>query len=107
MEELSVPQSKLILQHQLPLGECVLFKQVMRFDNHHCSWCFEGNTTLDTDDRIAHVHITSDTPESATLVKHTNCIDRRHTRAIDCHGMSGFEADYDTFMVRWIWLWEL
>jgi aspartate racemase len=90
-----------------PATTALLIEQVMRLDDHHRSRCFERNATLDADDRIAHVHITSDTPEGATLIKHTYCIDRRHTRAIDCHGMSGFEAKYDTFMVRWIWLWEL
>ena len=60
MQVVSVESSELILPEELPLGQRMFFEHVMRLDNHHRSCSLETYTSLDTDDRIANVHVAAD-----------------------------------------------
>ena len=68
VEEHTIPVGNLILPVLLPLREGRLLQQTMRFDNELRGCSLEAYATLNTDDGVAHVGITTDGIRSTNLL---------------------------------------
>lgn len=75
MEEHSVPVAYLILPILLPLAQCALLQQAVSLDDELRSCSLESYTTLDADDGVTHVAVSTDGVRSANLL---NLLDGSH-----------------------------
>ena len=96
VQELTVPEGELVLEVQLPLREGMLLQSMVRLDGHQCGRGLKGHTPLDAQDRIAHVHITSDVPVRADVVESTQQRYRVHRLTIQARGEPLFKVDHES-----------